>query len=121
MRQTSIAMLEKQIRARIAKLGQINLFIIGSLVESKRKCGVKSCACANGGALHPAWILTKNSGGKTKSVYVPVAMVDEVEKWTKEYKKVKELLKEIDALGEQVIAASKQRKKALASKSGEVK
>ena len=121
MRQASIAMPEKQMQARIAKLGQSKPFIIGSLVESRRKCGVKSCACANGGDLHPAWILTKNSGGKTKSVYVPVGMVPEVGKWTKEYKKVKELLKAIDAVGERIIAASKQRKKALARKSGEVK
>jgi len=121
MRQTSIAMLEKQMQARIAKLGQCKPFIIGSLVESKRRCGSKSCACANGGDLHSAWILTKHSGGKTKSVYVPVDMVTEVGKWTKEYKKVKELLKEIDAIGERVIDASKQRKKALARKSGEVK
>ncbi len=121
MRQTSIAMLEKQMQSRIAKLGQSKPFIIGSLVESKRKCGVKSCACANGGALHPAWILTKKSGGKTKTVYVPVNMVAEVGKWTKEYKKVKELLKEIDAIGERIIAASKQRKKALIRKSVEAK
>jgi len=52
---------------------------------------------------------------------VPVSMVEEVGKWTKEYKKVKELLKEIDSFGEQIIAASKQRKKALARNSGEVK
>ncbi len=48
-------------------------------------------------------------------------MVKEVGNWTKEYRKIKELLKEIDAFGEQIIAASKQRKKALARKSGEVK
>ncbi|MEI8248498.1 MAG: hypothetical protein WCI51_21890, partial [Lentisphaerota bacterium] len=75
MRHVSVAMLEKQMHARIAKPGQSKPFIIGSLVESRKKCGVKSSACANGGKLHPAWIPTKNSGGKTKSVYVPVSMV----------------------------------------------
>jgi len=114
MKQISIAMLERQVKARIAKLGQCEPFIMGSLVESKRKCGNKKCVCANGGPLHSAWIITKHGiGNKTRSIYVPVAMLAEVRKWADEYKKVKELLQEIDGLGEQIIAATKARKKAL--------
>ena len=113
MRQVSIALLERQVKARIAKLGQSEPFIMGSLVESKRKCGQKKCACANGGPLHSAWIITKHgAGNKTRSIYVPVAMLAEVRQWTDEYKKVKALLQEIDELGEQIIAATKARKKA---------
>ncbi|MDD2480356.1 MAG: hypothetical protein PHS31_10755 [Victivallaceae bacterium] len=111
MRQTSIAMLEKQINARIAKLGQAEQFIVGSLVESKRKCGNKKCRCANGGELHSAHILTKRENGKTKTIYVPVDMVREVAKWSKQYKKIKELIHEIDQLSEKVIASTKARKK----------
>ena len=113
MRQTSIATIEKQIKARIKKLGACEQFIVGSLVESKRKCGSKTCACANGGELHSAHIITKREGGKTKSVYIPVDMVKEVERWTREYKKVKALIGEIDELSEKVIACVKARKKAL--------
>jgi len=112
MRQASIAMLERQINARIAKLGQRKQFIVGSLVESKRKCGNKNCRCAKGGELHGAHILTKRENGKTKTIYVPVDMVGEVERWSSEYKKVKELIHEIDQLSEKVIAAVKARKKA---------
>lgn len=111
MRQTSIAMLEKQINARIAKLGQAEQFIVGSLVESKRKCGNKKCRCANGGELHSAHILTKRENGKTKTIYVPVDMVREVGKWSKQYKRIKELINEIDQLSEKVIASTKARKK----------
>jgi hypothetical protein len=107
-------MLERQVKTRIAKLGQCEPFIMGSLVESKRKCGNKKCACANGGELHSAWIITKHGvGNKTRSIYVPVAMLPEVRKWADEYKKVKELLQEIDELSEQIIAATKARKKAI--------
>ena len=112
MRQVSIAMLEKQINTRISKLGQCKQFIVGSLVESKRKCGSKSCACANGGALHNAHILTKRENGKTKTIYIPVKMVKEVSKWSLEYKKIKKLIHEIDELSEKVISATKERKKA---------
>ncbi len=112
MRQTSIAMLEKQINTRITKLGQCKQFIVGSLVESKRKCGNKSCQCANGGELHSAHILTKRENGKTKTIYVPVDMLEKVGEWSQEYKKIKELLLEIDQLSEKVIAVTKERKKA---------
>ena len=98
MRQTSVAMLEKQINSRIKKLGQKKQFIVGSLVESKRKCGSKVCACANGGELHSAHILTKRENGKTKTIYIPVNMVKEVSKWSMEYKKLKDIIKEIDKL-----------------------
>ncbi len=114
MRQVSIAMLERQINARIAKFGQCKQFIVGSLVESKRKCGNKKCRCANGGDLHSAHILTKRENGKTKTIYVPVNMVEEVDRWSREYKKVKKLIREIDQLGEKVIVAVKERKKAAA-------
>ena len=112
MRQTSIVMLKKQINARIVKLGQSKEFIVGSLVESKRKCGNKNCRCANGGELHSAYILTKRENGKTKTIYIPVDMVEEVREWSFEYKKIKELIHEIDQLSEKVIAVSKKRKKA---------
>ena len=112
MRQKSVAMLEKQIKNRIAKLGESKQFIVGSLVESKRKCGNKKCACANGGELHSAHILTKRENGKTKTVYIPVAMLKEVGEWTREYKRIKELIQEIDSLSEEIIAANKARKKA---------
>ncbi len=112
MRQTSIAMLKKQINARITKLGQCKQFIVGSLVESKRKCGNKNCRCANGEKLHNAHILTKRANGKTKTIYIPVDMVEEVSEWSREYKRIKELISEIDQLSEKVIAATKERKKA---------
>jgi hypothetical protein len=112
MRQVSIAMLKKQINTRVSKLGQSKQFIVGSLVESKRKCGSKTCACANGGALHSAHILTKRENGKTKTIYIPVDMVDEVREWSLEYKNVKQLIHEIDELSEKVIVATKERKNA---------
>lgn len=112
MRRTSIAVLERQINARIAKLGKCGQFIVGSLVESKRKCGNENCRCAKEGELHSAHILTKRENGKTKTIYVPVAMIDEVDRWSREYGKVKKLIREIDQLSEKVLVAFKERKKA---------
>lgn len=99
----SAEMLRQRIQAKIRKLGESGIFISGSFVRSSRKCGNPSCRCANGGEKHPCCLLTSKVKGKTKAVYVPVDMEDEVERWVKEHKKVKALLKEIDKLGERII------------------
>lgn len=95
--------LKQRINARIRKLGESGIFISGSLVRTGRKCGNPSCRCANGGEKHPCCLLTSKEKGKTKAVYVPVDMQDEVAKWVKENKKIKQLLKEVDQLSEQLI------------------
>ena len=43
------------------------------------------------------------AGGKTKAVYIPVDMADEVEGWVAEHRRIKAMLKEIDALAERLI------------------
>ena len=99
----SSEMLKQRIKARIKKLGACNTFISGSFVRTGRKCGNPSCRCATGGKKHPCCLLTSKVKGKTKAVYVPVAMESEVEQWVNEYRKIKKLLKEIDQLSEQII------------------
>ena len=96
-------LLKQRINARIRKLGDSGIFISGSLVHTGRKCGNPSCRCANGGEKHPCCLLTSKVKGKTKAVYVPVDMQDEVAKWVKENKKIKQLLKEVDQLSELLI------------------
>ena len=99
----SSEMLKQRIKARIKILGACNTFISGSFVRTGRKCGNPSCRCATGGKKHPCCLLTSKVKGKTKAVYVPVAMESEVEQWVNEYRKIKKLLKEIDQLSEQII------------------
>lgn len=95
---------EEQIQARIRQLGECSISISGSFVRTSRKCGQKNCKCAKeGGEKHPSCILTSKVRGKTKAVYVPVDLAEEVESWVQERKKIKELLKEIDDLAEQLI------------------
>lgn len=96
-------MLKQRINARIKKLGESKLFISGSFVRTSRKCGNPNCHCANGGEKHPCCVLTSKVKGKTKCIYVPVDMEDEVEEWVKEHKKIKKLLKEVDELSERII------------------
>jgi hypothetical protein len=115
----SEATLRSQIRAKIRGLGELGIFISGSFVHTERKCGSKSCACASGGPKHPCCLLTSKVAGKTKSVYVPVDLAEEVAAWSAEHKRLKKLLKEIDQLGERLIrthVAARERHKANAAR-----
>ncbi len=66
----------------LKQISQIGPFVEGSLCEYKRS-GRKSSS----------WHLTYKVAGKTHTVYVPVEMVEEVRKWTQEYKRLKQLVR----------------------------
>jgi len=67
----------------LKQIAQMGPFVEGSLCEYKRWPGSKSSS----------WRLTYKVKGKTQTVYVPVGMVEEVRKWTKEYRRLKELIR----------------------------
>lgn len=77
--------------AALRQVAGIGPFIEGTLVKVPRK----DCR-------HVAHRLTFKVGGKTKTVYVPLDRAGEVEQWTKEYKRLKRLIKAVtrSALGE---------------------
>ena len=117
----SINVLKMRVRAKIKELGNAKPFISGSFIRTSRKCGNPNCQCANGGPKHPCCMLSSKVKGKTKGIYIPVAIADEVESWVKEHHRIKKILKEIDGVNEQIIrmyvttsrAVSKNRKKVL--------
>lgn len=99
----SEGMLRQRIGARIRELGESGIFMSGSFVRTVRKCGNPSCRCAQGGAKHPCCLLTSKVKGKTKAIYVPVDIQEEVSHWVEEYRKIRRLIKEIDRMGEQIV------------------
>jgi len=117
----SINVLKMRVRAKIKELGNAKPFISGSFIRTSRKCGNPNCQCANGGPKHPCCMLSSKVKGKTKGIYIPVAIADEVESWVKEHQRIKKILKEIDGMNEQIIrmyvttsrAVNKNRKKVM--------
>ncbi len=75
----------------------------GSLVEKRWRCAKPDCICRRTGKLHAAHAVTSKVGGKTRNVYVPVGMMEEVRGWTREYKRVQKILKEVSAMAEQLV------------------
>ena len=75
MKLVSIDDLKARMHAKIRLIGQLGPFMAGTFVRK-----------ANNGSV--AYTVTSKVAGKTKSIYVPVDLADEVEQWTKEYKKM---------------------------------
>ena len=75
---------EKRRQARLAELTRTGPFVEGSLV------GVQHPTCQ-----HVAWRLTFKVKAKTRTVYVPVDMVEEVRQWTRSYRRLKQLIREV--------------------------
>jgi hypothetical protein len=75
--------------ARLREAYQKELGTIGNLVEGSlspvRRSGRKAVS----------WQLTFKTGGKTRTVYVPVGLAPEVRAWTKEFKRLKQVVRKI--------------------------
>ena len=118
----SIATVKRQIEAKIRSLGETGIFMSGSFIEKRWKCAKPDCICNRTGKKHTAYAVTSKVKGKTKSIYVPVDQAEEVRQWVQEYKRIQKVLKEINALAEQLIRlqvpaalAARRRKKSLES------
>ena len=66
----------------LREIGKIGPFVEGSLCEFKRA-----------GRTSPSWHLTFKVKSKTRTVYVPVELVKEVQEWTKSYRRLKQLIR----------------------------
>ena len=74
----------------LKKLAEVGPMVRGSLVTARR-------------GNHVAHQLTLSVKGKTHTVYVPIDMVEEVKKWTQNYRRLQRILKEISKLNMAII------------------
>lgn len=107
----SIGVLTARRDARVKELASLGPVMQGSLAEIGVTCGNPNCRCARG-EKHRSHILTKKVRGKTKSLYVPVDMVEEVRGWIEEHRRAKKLLKEISELNEKIVRSHVSTKRA---------
>jgi hypothetical protein len=91
---------------RLKPLQKINIlapWIEGSLVSTSRFCGKKNCVCHQRGPKHPVVYVTWKENGKTVSLYVPRKLETNVQRWVQNYRKLKELIREISDIQKQII------------------
>ena len=81
------ALSNRHIKARDAALRQlahIGPFLEGALCQFQRP-----------GCAKPGWHLTSKQKGRTRTVYVPMDLVGEVTSWTRSYKQLKKLVRQV--------------------------
>ena len=85
------------------KIAGVGPWMEGTVVVTQRLCGRKNCICHTAGQKHPVMYVTWKEGGKTVSLYVPKARESEAREWADNYKKLKELLREVSVIHRQMI------------------
>jgi hypothetical protein len=103
--------IRRMLEGRLGRLADGKPVLAASLAETTKHCGRDSCHCKQGGPLHTAWHLTFKVKGKTRTVYVPVDLLEEVRSWVEEHKRIKALLHEIHDLSVALVRTHAQNKK----------
>jgi hypothetical protein len=81
----------------------------GSLGAVYRRCGRKGCHCARGEKHGPVFYLTRSEGGRTRNIYVPPQLREEVEAGVIAYRRYRELGREMAEANERRLGLGKQR------------
>ena len=71
-------------QAALRHIARLGPFIEGSLCPFKRP-----------GCAQPGWHLTFKQQGRTRTLYVPMELVAEVKLWTRNYRHLKDLLRQV--------------------------
>ena len=95
--------LESKRRELMRQLSKLGPWIEGTLVNTVRTCGKKNCACMGQGPKHPVMYITGKQKGKTVSLYIPRKLESEVSTWVENYRKAKELIREISNVQKEII------------------
>lgn len=83
--------------ARRSRLAAVVPALAGTLSQVRKRCGRPSCHCYHGDP-HLAWHLTYKVQGRTRTVYIPLDLLDDVRSWIAEHKRIKILQEEIHHL-----------------------
>jgi len=76
--------------------------IHGTLVETLKKCGRKTCACEKH-ALHPHIYLSTSIKGRTRIVYLSQQQARKIKSYLQAYREVRALLESISDINLQVL------------------
>jgi hypothetical protein len=90
--------IRRMLDSRLRHLATDKPVLAASLVPIAKHCGRDGCHCRQGGPKHVGHYLTSKVQGKTRTVYVPLDLLDDVRSWVAEHKRLKQLLHEISQL-----------------------
>jgi hypothetical protein len=93
----------------LARLRTIGPFLEGSLTIGTKRCGRPTCRCATEGPLHETAVLTWKEQQKTRTLYIPIALREEVAAWVAECQRLKELIHAMSAAQRAFLLTSRRR------------
>lgn len=98
-------------RALLIQIRRAGPLLEGSLTTTKKRCSNPKCHCREKGPIHPVTLLTWKENQKTKSIYIPNDLIDEVRTWLDETRRLKNLIKQMSAAQREFLAELKQNRK----------
>jgi len=93
------------------RLRKIKPFVQASLSITKKRCGNPLCRCAQEGPLHEVALLTWKEEKRTRTLYVPIQLRQEVERWVQEGKLLKRLVAEVSQAQREFLTSKKKSRK----------
>ena len=98
---------ERAFRSRLAQLVHQQPLIRATVSVRAVTCGKPGCRCAQG-ERHRAVYLMCRVAGKTRQVFVPPSLEEEVRRWVANYHVVQELLEKVSDQAWQDLATRKE-------------
>ena len=95
----------------LERLRKIKPFVQASLSITKKRCGNPRCRCAQEGPLHEVALLTWKEEKRTRTLYVPIQLRQEVERWVQEGKLLKRLVAEVSQAQREFLTSKKKSRK----------
>jgi len=90
-------------RRLVARLGEAELLLTGSLVEQTRRCGKAGCRCAEGEPHGPYVYFAPKTAGRGRLRYVPAALLDVVRRCVHTGAEVEAVLAEVSAINAELL------------------
>ena len=97
--------------AALERIRKIKPFIQASLNITRKRCGNPHCRCSHEGPLHEVALLTWKEEKRTHTLYVPIELRPEVEKWVQEGKLLKRLAAEVSQAQREFLTSKKRTRK----------
>src|ERR1700739_118333 len=91
-------------RRLVARLGDAERLLIGSLVEQTRRCGKAGCRCVEGEPHGPYVYFAPKTAGRGRLRYVPAALIEVVRGCVDTGVRVEAWLPEVSAINAELLA-----------------
>ena len=109
-------LVRRMLGARVKRLAARGPVLQASLVQIAKHCGRQGCRCQRGHK-HVGNYLTFKEAGKTRTVYVPLDLVEDVRQWIAEARRLKGLIRESSQLAVALVAGHVRERKRKAGRS----